>query len=153
MFILGASTVTTTPERPGSTPGNGGRPLVWVAEVRAELERVLRHPEFQASERLRGFLRFVVAESLAGHADGTKGARIARRVFDRGEDFDGTRDLVVRVEAARLRRRLEHYYFVAGGRRPDPDRDSKGGLRPTLHAAEPGRRIVTYPGRHSAETP
>jgi adenylate cyclase len=100
------------------------------AEVRTELERILRHTEFQASERLRDFLRFVVGESLAGRADAIKGSRIARRVFDRGEDFDGTRDPVVRIEAGRLRRRLEHYYFVAGERDPVRIEIPKGGYVP-----------------------
>lgn len=99
-------------------------------EIRAALERVLQHSEFQASERLRQFLRFVVEESLAGRAEVIKGSRIARKVFDRGEDFDGTRDPVVRVEAARLRRRLEHYYFVAGEDDPIRIDIPKGGYVP-----------------------
>ena len=122
--------MTTTREPPGYARGNGAGPTVSPAEVRTELERILRHTEFQASERLRDFLRFVVEESLAGRADAIKGSRIARRVFDRGEDFDGTRDPVVRIEAGRLRRRLEHYYFVAGERDPVRIEIPKGGYVP-----------------------
>jgi len=40
--------------------------------VRDELERVLASAEFVASDRLKGFLRFVVEESLAGRADRLK---------------------------------------------------------------------------------
>jgi adenylate cyclase len=95
--------------------GGGG---ISAEEVRAELQRILGHPEFEATERLRSFLTFVVEESLAGRTEAIRGREIARRVFGRGEDFDPARDPVVRIEAARLRRRLEHYYFVAGGHDP-----------------------------------
>jgi adenylate cyclase len=132
-----ATETTGPPARDGA--GRGISP----GEVRAELERVLRHPEFQASERLRSFLTFVVEESLAGRADGIKGRLIAHRVFGRGEDFDGSRDAVVRVEAGRLRLRLEHYYFVAG--KDDPIRIDipKGGYAPRFlrqnHRSAPGK--------------
>lgn len=86
--------------------------------IRAELARILNDPEFEATDRLRHFLSFVVEESLAGRSHLIKGRRIAREVFGRGEEFDATRDPVVRIEAGRLRRRLEHYYFVAGGHDP-----------------------------------
>lgn len=122
--------MTPTPEPNRSSNGDGrGRGIV-ANEVRTELERILRHTEFQASDRLRDFLRFVVEESLAGRADAIKGSQIARRVFGRGEDFDGTRDPVVRTEAGRLRRRLEHYYFVAGAEDPIRIDIPKGGYVP-----------------------
>ncbi|MCL7986308.1 MAG: hypothetical protein M8872_13735, partial [marine benthic group bacterium] len=87
-------------------------------EIRAQLARILAHPEFEATERLRRFLVYIVEESLAGGAAGIKGRVIARRVFGRGEDFDPNRDPVVRIEAGRLRRRLQHYYLSAGGQDP-----------------------------------
>jgi adenylate cyclase len=87
-------------------------------EVRAQLEGILGHREFQATERMRDFLRFVVEETLAGRAKRLKGYTIATKVFGRGKDFDGARDPIVRIEAGRLRRALERYYLVAGGRDP-----------------------------------
>lgn len=97
----------------GSGFGNSGR----IADdaIRAELAKILDHPDFEATDRLKRFLSFVVEEALAGRSHLIKGRRIAREVFGRGEDFDATRDPIVRIEAGRLRRRLEHYYFVAGG--------------------------------------
>ena len=56
-------------------------------------------------------------------------------VFDRDDSFDPQTDPVVRLEARRLRRALEHYYLTAG--RDDPIRIEipKGGYVPDLRAA------------------
>ena len=71
--------------------------------IQLQLDRILRHPEFIATERMRNLLEYVVAETLAGHARTLKGYTIATDVFRRDEDFDATRDPVVRVQASRLR--------------------------------------------------
>jgi TolB-like protein len=98
--------------------------------VRVELERILDSPAFEGSERRRRFLRYVVDESLAGRADRLKGYSIATAVFERDDSFDPQTDPVVRLEARRLRRALEHYYLTAG--RDDPVRIEipKGGYAP-----------------------
>ena len=86
--------------------------------IRTELDRILAHPEFQATEKLRRFLRFVVEETLAGRSYQLKGYTIATKVFERGDDFDAAQDPIVRIQAGRLRRALERYYLVAGSRDP-----------------------------------
>jgi adenylate cyclase len=92
-------------------------------EVRTQLPRIIASPEFVAPERARSFLRYVVEETLAGHADRLKGYSIAVAVFERDESFDSQADPVVRIEAGRLRRALEHYYLVSGQADPRLDRD------------------------------
>jgi TolB-like protein len=82
--------------------------------VRAELERVLSSPEFAGSERHRGFLSYIVEETLAGRADRLKAYNIATAAFNRGLDFDPQQDSIVRIEAGRLRRALEHFYLTDG---------------------------------------
>jgi hypothetical protein len=98
--------------------------------VREQLQRVVDSPVFEASERRKRFLRYVVEEMLAGRADRLKGYAIATAVFDRDDTFDPQTDPVVRLEARRLRRALEHYYLTAG--RDDPIRIEipKGGYTP-----------------------
>lgn len=91
---------------------------IGVEEIRSQLERILVHPEFHATDRLREFLRFVVEQSLAGRATLIKGRTVARHVFGRGADFDAARDPIVRIEAGRLRRAIERYYLVAGSHDP-----------------------------------
>jgi TolB-like protein len=101
------------------------------AEVRDQLQRILDSPSFEASDRRRRFLGYVVDELLAGRADRLKGYSIATAVFERDDSFDPQTDPVVRLEARRLRRGLEHYYLTAG--RDDPIRIEipKGGYAPT----------------------
>ena len=113
--------------------------------IRAQLARILGHRDFEATERTREFLRFVVEEKLAGREHRLKGYTIAIEVFGRGKDFDANLDPIVRIQAGRLRRALEHYYLVAG--RADPIRIDipKGGYVPTFapQEATPGPSIDT----------
>ncbi|MHB2168946.1 hypothetical protein [Alsobacter sp. R-9] len=82
--------------------------------IRSQLGRVLASPDFGRSERLSKFLRFIVEETLAGRADRLKAYTIALAVFDRPASFDPQADPLVRIEATRLRRALEHYYLTEG---------------------------------------
>ena len=82
--------------------------------VRAELSRILGSRHFDASERNRGFLTYVVEESLAERADRIKAYNIATEVFGRDPKFDPQLDSIVRIEAGRLRRSLERYYLTSG---------------------------------------
>jgi len=83
-------------------------------EVRVHLRLLLDSPEFNTSERNKRFLAYVVDETLGGRADRIKAYNIALAVFDRADDFDPLIDPIVRIEASRLRRSLEHYYLTAG---------------------------------------
>ena len=103
------------------------------ASVRKQLERILSSPGFDASARNRRFLQYTVEETLAGRASRLKGLTIAIDVFGRDPaTFDPEHDPVVRIEAAKLRRRLERYYLTAG--REDPIRIDvpKGTYVPTF---------------------
>ncbi len=82
--------------------------------IRAELERVLGSPDFAGSVRHRRFLCYIVDETLAGRADRLKAYNIATCAFDRGEGFDPQQDSIVRIEAGRLRRALDHFYLTEG---------------------------------------
>jgi adenylate cyclase len=112
-------------------------------EIRAQLKTILEHPEFQATERLRNFLRFVVEEALAGRSAGLKGYTVATRVFGRNESFDPSRDPIVRIEAGRLRRSLERYYLVAGDRDPIRIEIPKGRYVPRFTRQVPARTRAT----------
>jgi TolB-like protein len=63
-------------------------------------------------------LQFIVEETLSGRSDRLKGYSIGTIVFGRDEAFDPQLDPIVRIEASRLRRTLQHYYLTAG--RDDP---------------------------------
>lgn len=87
-------------------------------QVKQQLERILASRDFRASDKLSGFLRFVVEETLAGRSDRIKGYTVATEVFGRPSDFDPASDPVVRIQAGRLRRRLDTYYHTAGAEDP-----------------------------------
>ncbi len=77
--------------------------------IRDQLGAVLNSVLFAHAERLSRFLKFVVDETLDGHADGLNQYAIAQDVFDRDETFDPAIDAIVRVEAGRLRSKLLEY--------------------------------------------
>lgn len=85
-----------------------------VAEIRAQLERILASECFAQATRSSRFLRYVTEETMAGRGERLKGYTIAVEAFDRPTDFDAQTDPLVRVEAGRLRRRLGEYYAGEG---------------------------------------
>jgi TolB-like protein len=82
--------------------------------VRAQLERVLASSVFANAERLSRFLRFAVEQVLDGKGDRLKEYVLGVEVFDRDERYDPRLDSIVRVEARRLRAKLDEYYASAG---------------------------------------
>src|SRR5689334_4277487 len=96
-MVATGSRVATDPESACPDPAS-------CAEIRVELGRVLSSESFDASERNRRFLEYVVEETLAGRADRIKAYNIATIVFGRDDSFDPQLDPIVRMEARRLRR-------------------------------------------------
>lgn len=88
------------------------------ARVHAALDRALESPALAGSPRLAAFLRFVVETTLKGRAEEIKGYTIAVEALGRPHSFDPQSDPIVRVEATRLRRALEHFYAAAGADEP-----------------------------------
>jgi adenylate cyclase len=86
--------------------------------VREQLERILSSTHFAAAEGARRLLRFLVEEKLSGRGQRLKEYTLAVEVFGRDPSFDSKTNPAVRVEASRLRRRLERYYLTLG--REDP---------------------------------
>ncbi|KRE05792.1 hypothetical protein ASE63_05570 [Bosea sp. Root381] len=74
----------------------------------------MKSPDFDATERSRKFLTYIVEEVIAGRADRIKAYAIAVEVFGRDESFDAHSDPVVRIEAGHLRRALNLYYVTVG---------------------------------------
>src|ERR671911_1909360 len=86
--------------------------------IQDALQRVLGSREIVNSDRKKRFLKFIVQEALDGHANRIKAYTIAIDAFDRAPSFDPVSDPVVRIEAGRLRRCLEHYYLTEGHEDP-----------------------------------
>jgi len=103
--------------------------------IKTQLNRILRSTRFRGSDKQKAFLSFVVNETLADRASQLKGYTIAVAVYGRKEGFDPQVDPIVRVEAGRLRRALEHYYLTDGVDDPVRTEIPKGGYVPTFQAA------------------
>jgi len=88
------------------------------ADITAELERVLASKGFVTAGRLSRLLRYVVEKTVAGHADQLKEYAVGVEVFDRDDKYDPRLDSIVRVEAGRLRSRLDEYYNGDGAASP-----------------------------------
>jgi hypothetical protein len=105
-------------------------------EVRAQLERVLSSPAF-ASGRHPRFLRYVVERTLAGEADQLKEYVLGLEVFDRADGYDPRLDSIVRVEARRLRAKLQEYYAGPGSEDPVVLEIPRGSYAPVFTAKAP----------------
>jgi hypothetical protein len=105
-------------------------------EVRAHLARILESSGFIKADRLCRFLRFTVEAKLNGEGDQIKEYVLGREVFDRNGDYDPRTDSIVRVEARRLRTRLEEYYSGAGQTETVRIEFPKGSYIPVIHPAE-----------------
>ncbi|GAA0778886.1 hypothetical protein E1180_19415 [Roseibium denhamense] len=78
------------------------------------LVKTLKSNEFQSAPQLQAFLSFVVHAALDKRMEQIKGYTIAVEALGRSPDFNPVTDPIVRVEAARLRRRLDRYYAGTG---------------------------------------
>jgi TolB-like protein len=99
--------------------GNGKCVDTWAvnisaADVRAELDRILASKGFASAGRLSRLLRYVVDKTLANEGNQLKEYVVGVEVFDRDDKYDPRLDSIVRVEAGRLRSRLDEYYSAEG---------------------------------------
>jgi Tol biopolymer transport system component len=82
--------------------------------VRGQLEIVLASTVFQGATRSSKLLRFLVEYTVQGKTDELKEYTLGSAALGRGESFDPRTDPIARVEASRLRGRLDHYYATEG---------------------------------------
>jgi len=77
---------------------------------RSCLEQVVASSAFSGARRQQRFLRYLVERTIAGDTTALKEYSLGIEVFERGAEFDPRLDPIVRVEASRLRNRLQKYY-------------------------------------------
>ena len=100
---------STTEQHPNSLPAD---------EIRAQLARILDSERFTKSPQLSRFLRYCVEQTLLGYSNGLKEQVLGTEVFRRSSPFDPRLDPIVRVEARRLRAKLDQYYSAEGASDP-----------------------------------
>ncbi|WP_298855204.1 hypothetical protein [uncultured Ruegeria sp.] len=84
--------------------------------VRDALDQVLASNTFSKAERLRNFLNYVVEEAIAGRSEAILGKTIAQDVYFKSFASEDSHINVVRVDAGRLRRKLQQYYETIGAK-------------------------------------
>ena len=101
-------------------------------EVQAALERVLASAPFAGGGRAGSLLRYLVERALDGRGDTLKEYVVGVELFNRGDQFDPRVDTIVRVEARRLRAKLDEYYGGPGASDPVRIDVPRGGYVPTF---------------------
>ena len=115
--------------------------------VHDQLARLCQSEDFAKCTRSVEFLHFVVKDALAGRAERLSQRVLAKELYGRGSDFDPSTDPIVRMQAGRVRRGLEHYYLTTGKRDSIVITLQKGTYAPTIEtnpytdAALPGLRL------------
>lgn len=84
------------------------------SEIQIALDAILSSDAFRRSKRARSLLEYLVKETQAGRGDQLKAFNIAVDVFGRDASFDSESNALVRVQAGKLRERLELYYLSEG---------------------------------------
>jgi hypothetical protein len=100
-----------------------------------QLSRVLDSHALHSSESLKAFLRFVVIKALDDQDVSLKEYTIATEVFGRHSNYDPQNDSIVRVQASRLRSKLQEYYKTEGKSDKIIIELPKGGYLPTFSYA------------------
>ncbi|PWK66443.1 hypothetical protein [Aminobacter sp. AP02] len=138
----------------GAETAPGGKNDLPVEDCRAQLARILNSTEFDATDRERRFLGYVVDETLAGRSNRIKAYSIAVEVFGRDASFDPQSDPIVRIEAGHLRRAIERYCLTAGQTDPILITIPKGGYVPNFSLRPmPSHPVKEMPAAAPAPAP
>lgn len=105
-------------------------------EAHEQLARLLASKTFLQVDRLKRFARFIIQEALAGRGADLKEYVIGVQVFGREQSFDPRTDPIVRVQARRLRARLDRYYREEGHADDVVIELPKGGYAPSFRRRE-----------------
>lgn len=84
--------------------------------VREALRAVLSSTTFADANRLKSFLEYIVLEAQCGRGGDIRAKLIAADVYHRRPQEGADHEAIVRVDAGRLRRRLDVYYSDEGVR-------------------------------------
>lgn len=78
------------------------------------VEKIVASEAFAKTARLSQFLAYVCELGLTGRSDEINEQNIGEQVFERPPGYDPGQDNIVRVQASRLRQRLETYFANEG---------------------------------------
>jgi serine/threonine-protein kinase len=85
-----------------------------LTDIQEHVAKITASSGFSNSERLSELLRYTVKEALEGRGASLKESVLGVTVFGRKPGYDSDANSIVRVEFARLRKKLEQYYEGEG---------------------------------------
>ena len=82
--------------------------------AREQVDRLLASNTLHAADMLRRLLRFLAEKTFADEADDLKEYTVGLEALGKAASYDPRQDAAVRLQASRLRRKLEDYYHNEG---------------------------------------
>src|SRR5512144_665205 len=79
-----------------------------------QLDRLVKSETFRASDSLRRLLHYLGKKSLAREADDLKEYTVGVEAFGKPADYDPQLDASVRIQAGKLRQKLQEYSRTEG---------------------------------------
>lgn len=110
--------------------------------IHAQLALILGSKTFSNAPQLRRFLKYVAERTIEDDEERLKEYAVGVEVFTRGDAFDTATDTIVRVQARRLRSKLDEYYTTEGPEDPVRIELPKGGYRLSFSAASTPDKVV-----------
>ena len=86
--------------------------------AREQIDRILASDTLRASEVLRRLLRFLADKTFSGEAEHLKEYSVGLDALGKPATYDPSRDSGVRLQASRLRQKLDKYYRTEGSYDP-----------------------------------
>ena len=80
----------------------------------SQLQRILESRTLRNSEVLKRLLDYLGSQAIEGQADDLKEYRVGIEAFGKPKDYDPKLDSSVRVQAGKLRQKLDEYYRTEG---------------------------------------
>ena len=114
------------------------------SSVRAQLSLMLGSQTFANAPSLTRLLNYIVEQTLAEHVDRLKEYSLGVDVFHRGTDFDPRTETIVRVQARRLRDKLEQVLCDRGVDGSDCYRSPQGPLSSSVSPSPQSARAFSW---------
>lgn len=113
----------------------------------AQLQRLLESRALRPSEALRRLLEYLGQKELAGQAEDLKEYTVGVEAFGKPPEYDPKTDSSVRVQAGKLRQKLDEYYRTEGLADPLIVELPKGHFRLSFRERAPKTAVVPPPSR------
>jgi hypothetical protein len=112
-----------------------------------QIDKLINSHSLRGSEQLCKLLRYLAEHSLDHPGVALKEYQIATEILGRSGGFDPQNDSTVRVQAGRLRVKLEEYYSHEGPNDAVVVELPKGSYTLTFHVRTPSAALTTVPAK------